>query len=312
MKLFLETFVSLSPLYVYILIGVFLRKRKTIEREFLPKMNQLSFRVFLPILIFCNIYAADFDFGESIGSITYSVIAFVVLFFALMIVVPRFVKDGGIAATAVQGMFRSNFSLLGIIYVRQLFGTDHIGEATILVAIISPLFNVLAVLCFSFLTGKSQKPSTMILKIVTNPLIVATVAAFVVRGIGFRMPAMILNPLSAIADAATPFAMVTIGASLTLAGMKKSSRLLVGVSVVKLIVAPIVFVAGAALFGFRGVTLVAILAAFGGPGAISSAAMADQLGGDGELAGEIIAVTTLFSLPTMYLFVVLLRALGLC
>lgn len=312
MQLFVETFLSLSPLYVYIMIGALLRKTGIIDSAFLPKLNQLAFRVFLSVMMFCDIYEADLDFGQSIGTIAYIILTFVLLFCILVKLIPRIVAEKSRAATVVQGLFRSNFVLLGVIYVRQLFGEAQVSGATILVAIIVPLFNVLAVLCFSLLTGERQKISAIILKILTNPLIIGTLAGFVARGTRGCVPTIVLNPLCAIADAATPFVMIIIGASITLGGMKKDHKLLIAVALTKLIAVPLVFVAGAVAVGFRGVTLVALLAAFGGPCAASSSAMADQLGGDGELAGEFIAVTTLFSLPTMYLFIVLLRGLGLC
>lgn len=312
MKLFLETFIALSPLYAFIFTGVLLKRTGVITDTLIPALNRIVFRAFLPITLFLNVYEAELNFGNSIDVIAYSVSAFILLFGVLALVVPRFIKDKPRAATTVQGMFRSNFVLLGIVYARQLFGADRMGETGLLIAVIVPLFNVLAVLTFALLTGEKQRPADVLLKIVKNPLIVAAVTGLFVRAVGIELPSLLLNPLSTLGDVATPFAMVVIGSSLTLAGFRRDGLLIGVLSFVRLIVVPAVFVTGAALLGFREVILVALLTAFGGPCAVSSPAMAYQLGGDGELAGEFVAATTLFSLPTMYLFIVLLRALGLC
>ena len=310
--MFLETFVALSPLYFYILTGVLLRKTNVIDGEFLPAFNRLAFHAFLPLMMFLNIYEADLDFHNSIAAITYVIAAYVVLFSVLMLIVPRFIKDKPRAATAVQAMFRSNFVLLGLLYARQLFGTDCLGEVTILVAVIVPLFNVLAVICFTLLTGKKQSISGVLIKIMKNPLILATLAGFLVRAMNIELSALLLDPISTLANVATPFVMVVIGASLTLTGFKNEVRIIGAATVVRLVAVPLVFVTVAIFLGFREATLIALLTAFGGPCAASSAAMAYQLGGDGELASQLLAVTTIFSLPTMYLLIVLLKGLGLC
>jgi predicted permease len=51
-------------------------------------------------------------------------------------------------------------------------------------------------------------------------------------------------------------------------------------------------VVAAVLFGFRNEVLVPLLLMSGAPTAVSSYTMAQQMGGDGELAGEIVVFTT--------------------
>ena len=66
-----------------------------------------------------------------------------------------------------------------------------------------------------------------------------------------------------------------------------------------------------ALLGYRGDTLVPILAIFGAPIAVSSYTMAEQMDGDGELAASLVVLTTAFSILTMFLFIFALKQLGL-
>jgi len=312
MQLFLETFIALSPLYFYIVVGVILRKTGVMEETLLPALNRIVFRAFLPITLFLNVYEAEMDIASNAKLIGFVVGAYVLLFLLLVLIVPRFIGDKSRAATTVQGMFRSNFVLLGLVYAQQLYGADRMGETGLLIAIIVPVFNVLAVLTFALLTGEKQRPIDVVKKIITNPLIVAALLGFAAKLIRLPRIDLIFDPLETLGDVATPFAMVVIGASLKVSGFRRDGKLVSVLSVVRLIAIPIVFVSIAALIGYREVILVALLTAFGGPCAVSSSAMAYQLGGDGELASEYVAATTLLSLPTMYLFIVLLRALGLC
>ena len=48
------------------------------------------------------------------------------------------------------------------------------------------------------------------------------------------------------------------------------------------------------------------------PTAVASVAMSYELGGDGELAAQIVATTSLLSLVTMFLWILLLRGMGYC
>lgn len=57
--------------------------------------------------------------------------------------------------------------------------------------------------------------------------------------------------------------------------------------------------------GLRGDILVALLAVFASPTAVASTPMVQGMGGDGELAGEIVATTSVFCIVTLFSFFVL-------
>ncbi|NLI52712.1 MAG: AEC family transporter [Clostridiales bacterium] len=310
MQIFFETFSAMSPLYFFMLAGVLLRKSRVITDALLHPLNRLVFMAFLPVSLFLNIYDAQLDLAESLGAIGFALISFVVLFVALMLIVPRLIKERPAAATVVQGLYRSNFVLLGLAYVAQLYGKENIGAVSILIAVIIPLFNILAVVDFAILSGEKVTFGATIMGILKNPLIVASVLALALRLINVQLPKILYLPLDTISGIATPFAMIVVGASLTLQGFQKNGKLVAMVTAARLIFIPAVFVSLAVLFGFRGITLIALFTAFAGPCAVSSSAMAYQMGGDGDLAGQLVATTTVLSLPTMYLFIVLLRTLG--
>jgi predicted permease len=82
------------------------------------------------------------------------------------------------------------------------------------------------------------------------------------------------------------------------------------VSVVgKLVISPLFMVTAAVLLGFRNEVLVPILLMSGAPTAVSSYTMAEQMGGDGELAGEIVVFTTGISIATIFVWVFVLKQL---
>ena len=74
------------------------------------------------------------------------------------------------------------------------------------------------------------------------------------------------------------------------------------------------WVAGAtlgALLGFRDAAFVSLLGVFASPTAVNSFTMAQQMGGDAELAGDTVVVTSAVSMLTMFLWVFLFKSLGM-
>ena len=110
---------------------------------------------------------------------------------------------------------------------------------------------------------------------------------------------------------ATPAAMLILGADLTADSVKRWARQLAAVCAVKLLIMPLVLVTGAAVLGIRGADLIALLIYSGSPAAVNSYSTAVSMGGNGELAGEIVAVTSLLSVFTLFVFLTVMGGMGL-
>ena len=74
---------------------------------------------------------------------------------------------------------------------------------------------------------------------------------------------------------------------------------------------PVVMVSIAYMIGLRGVELFLVLMVYGTPVAASSYPMALNMGGDGELAGQLVFVSTVLSMGTVFGFIFLMSRLGL-
>ena len=81
--------------------------------------------------------------------------------------------------------------------------------------------------------------------------------------------------------------------------------------IIRLVLLPAVMVALAYLIGLRGVELFLILVIFGTPVATSSFPMAQNMGGDGQLAGQLVFVSTVASLATLFVFIYSMSRMGL-
>ena len=66
----------------------------------------------------------------------------------------------------------------------------------------------------------------------------------------------------------------------------------------------------AVALGFRGIELGTLITMLAAPGAVSSFTMAEQMGADGDLAGQIVVFTSLFSIITMFFWIFINKQLG--
>lgn len=312
MELFVNTFFALCPLYFYLITGAVLRRMKILKAEDLPRLNALLFRSFLFFSLFNNVRSADFSGSDSGRLLLFGIVAVLLVFALYMLTVPRILKDFRQSSVAVQALYRSNFVLLGMAYVEQLCGSENMGPVSLLISVVVPLFNLLAVCTFEFLRGGKVHFGRILLNILRNPLIIASALGGLCALVNVTFPEFIDKPMRALGSAATPFAMVLIGASLTLTSMAQNRKLVLGLSVGKLLLTPLLMVPAAVLLGFRSAALVTIMVMAAAPVAVSSVAMSYELGGDGELAAQIVAATSLLSIITMFLWALVLRGMGYC
>ncbi len=73
---------------------------------------------------------------------------------------------------------------------------------------------------------------------------------------------------------------------------------------------PLVFLTLLVLLGFRQMNLTALIMMFAAPIAVSTFTMAQQMGADGELAGQLVAGSTLLSVFTIFVFTFVFKTLG--
>ena len=212
----------------------------------------------------------------------------------------------------IQGVFRSNFIIYGIPLTTYVFGEEKSSVCGMMIMIMVSLFNVAAVIVLEmFREGGKISAKKLLLGIVKNPLLQGCVIGLVFYLLQIRLPAFIASPVSSLAGLATTLALVVLGANLRFEELKKNGRTISVVLLIRLILLPVVMVAFAYLIGLRGVELFLILMIFGTPVATSSYPMAQNMGGDGQLAGQLVFVSTVASLVTIFVFIFTLSRLGL-
>ena len=300
------------PLCVLLGIGYVLKYWLKLASVTTKQLNQMVFKLFLPVLLFKNIYTADLSSDFDIRVVVFAVCAILVMYGGLCFVIPKVEPDRRKCSVMIQGIYRSNYVLYGIPVTAAIFDENHLGMASVLAAIIIPMINILAVLLFELFRDNGKMNWGQAGKgVLKNPLVIASVLGLLFVFLRIPVPALLMGSVSTLGSMATPLALIALGAEFHFSSMKRYRKQL-WISVLgKLVFVPALMLTIAILLGFQGVNLVVLMVLFASPTAVASYTMACSMGGDGELAGQILVLTTLFSIVTIFAFTFLLDSMGL-
>ena len=320
-------FNSVAPIIFTVAVGYVLKRLKMMTPDFSKKANKLVFRVFLPVMLFINIYGIESSDNIDLGYVFYAIAILLVIFVLAIPTVILLTKKKTCRGALMQGIFRSNYALIGIPLASSLFPENGAAVATLLSAFLVPCFNILAVIALSIFNNNGEKPNfkKVLVGIAKNPLILSIAAggvALLIRtmlvagGISFRISEIpaIWNTMKNLSSIATPVALLVLGAQFEFSAIKSLKREIISGIILRSIIVPIIGIGTAyALFGnsFGGAQFAALVAAFCTPIAVSSVPMAQEMGADTELAGQLVVFTTISSAVTVFVASAILRFVGI-
>ncbi|MDD6134921.1 MAG: AEC family transporter [Selenomonadaceae bacterium] len=302
---------AVVPMFCLILIGVFVKRTKMLTDEELVHTNRMVFRVFFFCMMFYNIYTTDLSKTFRPGLMLFGGLGVIAVFLLATLFVCQCEPSNKRRGAMIQAIFRSNFVLMGIPLVSNIFGEDHLALPTMMIAIVVPIYNVVAVFVLeTFRGGRFYLPG-ILLGVLKNPMILGAIAAVVFLLVGVPVPVPVLKPIKQVAAATTPVALIILGASFKGSSFHAHVKQLVACVAARLILVPAVMIGLAIYLGFRDMELITITAIFASPCAVASFAMAQQMGSDADLAGNCVVYTSALSCLTLFGWVFVLKSFGL-
>lgn len=302
---------AVVPMFCLMAIGTFVKFRRWLTDDELNHMNRMVFRVFFCCMMFYSIYTTELATSFRPKLMLFGACGVLAVFTLLMIFIPRIEPDNRRRGVLVQAIFRSNFVLMGVPIVANIFGDANIAVSTMMIAVIVPIYNVLAVFALETFRGGKFALLPIVKGILKNPMILGAIAGATLLILGVDVPKPVLKPIGQISAATTPVALIILGASFKLGSTHEHRKQLLGAIFGRLILVPAVMLSIAAYgFGFRGIEFVTLVAIFASPCAVVSFAMAQQMGGDSDLAGNCVVFTSALSCLTMFCWILLFKTLG--
>lgn len=311
MDSFWLAFGAVFPMFCYMALGKLISKLGFLRYDEFRRVNLVIFEFFIPCMLFSSIYRSDFRAAMDVQLLC-RVLALVLLVFVLAwLIVPRFVKRREDASVVIQGVYRSNYVLFGMLLAGNIYPNEDLGMIAAMAAFVVPLYNILAVILFESFRGGRVTAAVLITKILHNKLVLAGALGTFFALTGLRLPALVADVVADVGDVALLMALVCMGGMLSFSSALHHWRLLVASLSARLVLVPLVAVTVFAALGYRDLALVAVLAISGAPNAVAGAPMADAMGANGQLAGEIVAASSAVSIVTIFIFVFVMRNLGL-
>ena len=315
MENIIVSFNVIAPVFFLMVLGYLLVNYTSLaDRKLTKQANAIVFKIFLPCMLFYNVYQSDIgaEIHSRIKLCIWAAGGLLILFVLLCLIVPKVVKQENQQGVVIQGIFRSNYVIFGVAVVQNMYGVKSTTTAAILSAILVPMYNFLAVVALSIFGEKRETDwKKIILDIVKNPLIISSVLGIIFSLLGIRLPTAVDTTVQDLAKLSTPIAFMILGGDLDFSKVRGNLKVASVVLTIKLVILPLIMTPMIVMMGYRDADLLSGLLAYQTPVAVSSYIMAQQAGADGQLAGQLVVFSSVLSIFTLFVTILILRTIGL-
>lgn len=309
----MESFVMAArvviPMAMLMAIGIAVRLTGIAEPATMKKVDTLTFKVFTPCLVFYNVYNTDLSNLTNPAFLLYGTVGLVISFCAALLIF-RLIPQRPTATSFAQSMVRPNYIIFGAAVAQSIYGEGNIGLVMLMGAVAIPVYSIMAAVILEYGRGGNPTPWQLFVAVLRNPIFVGTGLGLLVNLSGLRVPDLLDEVIQDLGGIATPLSFLSIGVGLSFSAYPKKKLVFLAV-LVRLVLIPLVFVTGGVLLGFQGAQLCALMILFAAPAAVASYPAAVAMGADGEFAGQLVAYSTIFCLPTIFLWTLVLNQLQL-
>lgn len=303
-------FNAVMPLFLIMGLGYGVKCLGGIRVEDVPGLNKMAFRFFMPVMLFWNLYTSSIDQALQPKLLLFAVGATLGMYgLSLAIVLPT-EKDYEKQGVKIQGMYRSNLAIIGLPLATVLVprgGHGAGGHA-------GGHHRAAVQRTGGHHPNGVPGRETARRKAHQNGGHQSADPGFR-RGAGvpghrLEAAAALESAVHQVATMTSPFMLFLLGAFFRFSGLRRYRRDLIEVCLVRLFLMPALLLTAAFLIGIRGVGFAGLISVFASATAIASFTMTQQMGGDAELAGDIVVSTSALCIVTMFAWSVLFKALG--
>ncbi len=291
----------IAPIFILIVLGAMLKRIKIIDEQFIKKSTQFIFKISLPALIFQKLSHVNFHLVFNIKMVYVAIVLTLFQFFFSWYLAGKLTARPENKGVMVQGAVRSNFAIIGLAVLLNLFGDNAVGKASILLSFIMPLYNLIGVI--ALLLPFQSKVKFDILRflkeLALNPLIISVVVSLPFSYKIVIVPALFSKVINYLAIIALPLALINIGGTMDFNRKAGTPADAYYISLMKIGLFPLLFTPALIMLGFRGTDLAVLFTLFAAPTAIATFPMAEGMKGNIKLASGIIVITTSLSVLTL-------------
>jgi len=289
---------NLFPVFALLFIGHLLKRIGFTHDAFLKTADKLIYYIFFPALLFWKIGAAASNDAGDPGLYQAAICAVLGIYIFSSIYIKICRIPAYQAGSFSQSCYRFN-TYIGMAVVLNALGEEGTRQFSILIGLIIPIINVLAVTTLSWYSGVKvsllQRLRFTLKALASNPLIIACLAGIAYWKMIGGFPIFIDNTFRLAAFVTLPLALFSIGGTLTLGGVKDHLKLSLIACVFKLILLPVAGYILLDLFNANGISFKVGMIYFALPTSTALYILSSQLRSDTQLASVSIALSTILS-----------------
>ena len=277
------------------------RKARIITEQ--RPLARLSLYFFSPTLAFQSLARSTVNASDFISILLFAVLMTVVLGAFALLLARIFKFDRVLTSAFLLSILFVNAGNYGIPFNQFAFGSEGVARAAIYFVANSVLANTLAVYIASSGHSDMRKSLKAVLKM---PLAYAAVLGLAFNALHLTLPEPIFRALDLAAVAALPVMLVNLGLELAHAKLRDYEWRVFLATGIRLLVAPFVAIAIAALIGMQGLTRSVSVIEAAMPTAVMASLIATEFQTRSEFVTSVVFLTTLGSTVTLTLLLLFL------
>ncbi len=290
---------ALGPVFLLILFGALLKRIDFPGGHFWPGAERLTYFALFPALLVHKLAVADFSGVQLMRLSATILIALCAISLGLFMLRRLLAKDGPAFTSVFQGSIRFN-TYIGLACASELYGEAGLILASVTVAILIPLINLLCILIFAIEgDGQAVHWKGLSRSVLRNPLILACALGMLLNQTGFGLPGWSADALGILSASALPLGLLAVGVAIDPSAIRAAGLELVSASLVKFLVLPATTLLIAQQFSLEAQSQKVLLLFSCLPTASSAYILARQLGGDTTLMANIVSSQTLLAFLVM-------------
>lgn len=293
---------ALIPIFALIAIGYLLGWRRWLPTEAGTALAAITFKLFMPVLLFAGLARADLSEGLSPMLLVAYFVPALLVFILINVVAHR--SQGRPTSMGLAASYSNNV-LVGIPLVSLLLGTDKLVYLFAVLVFHSLILFTLQSLYIALFSGHGERLSwRQTLSSLTNPIIVGLLLGATLNLSGLALPAAVWRTVDWLAAASLPCALLVLGMSLAHYRLYLS-RAMLSLTLAKLLAFPLLVMGFTSLLPLNpeARTVLILMAACPTGVNVLAYAMGQE---DNRIISSVIFLSTLLAAFSMPLWLLLL------
>lgn len=295
----------IAPIFTIILLGYFLQLKFKLS---IYSLSKVQIFIFIPSLVFLNIYNSSLDKSLMASIVLYTTILFFV-FIALSTLVSRILKlEKAKEKAFVNSVSLRNQGNFGIPLVALLYANTS-GEYAMSIHMIGLMTTTILMYTVGLYNASSGTYTSKdaFKNILKLPIMYVMLLAILARQLGFIVPAPQIATLSYLSKAVVPLALITLGAQLQETKFDFSDTTVYIGNFLRLIASPIIAYLLCVFMNIDGIARDVLIIGAATPTAVNSVLLAIEFKGNSDYASQTVFTSTILSSVSIAIVINLLK-----